>query len=416
MSNDEPMVELAQVRAAWWLRQGLEQRTDDLPVQALERHGWMYAGNICAPHLACFARLAELVREDVDTAVTGGAALDVSTVRGCGMVVPFEDAGLALRMGRIELDKRLAAAERKLGFDPATLPRLEEAVVAALDAGALSPRDLKGAVPDELLVAFGDAGKKLGESTNLPLALRSLEAAGRVRRISADGRLDSARYVYELAPRNPLEEADLPEDDAGVFARLAARFCAWAGPATADEFAWWAGLPKGKAKRAIADAGLATVAVDGWAADAHLPAEDLDDLLALDPELPSSVRFLPIRDNYLYFRREAWLFTDEDPHEIRVLSTRMQPQTLAEAGSIFSQTIFHGGRLVGLWEHDPDGEDGPEVHVRLYPDLGTRIEADVEQARAELETFIVDELGNPATWPMDSAKRRATRLAALDEV
>lgn len=412
MTAATPTLDLARARVAWWLRQGLESDDDLTPKDILVRHGWMYAGKTCAPHIACHSRLDGVGREDVDGMVPGGSAMDVSTVRGCGMVVPFQDAGLALHMGRMEFAKRLSAAERRLGFDGSSLGPLEGAVVDALGDTALTPQQLKSALPDGLIVSFGEAGKKLGESSSLPLALRSLEAAGRVRRVTADGRLDGTRYVYELAPENPFEAADMPDDDDAVLAQLAARFFSWAAPATLDEFAWWAGLPKGRSKKAIAAAGLQEVEIEGLGT-AYLPADELETVLALDPESVSSVRFLPLRDNYLYFRRQSEVFTDEDPNEIQVLTTQMKPVSLARSGSVFSQTIFHGGRLIGLWEHDPSGAEGPEVETRLFFDLGTRVEADVEQARVELEEFLVAELGNPSTWPMDSDARRAKRLAAF---
>jgi len=49
--------------------------------------------------------------------------------------------------------------------------------------------------------SLGEKGKKLGLSSTLPPALRTLEFEGRIERTLEGGRLDSERYLWRLPAR-----------------------------------------------------------------------------------------------------------------------------------------------------------------------------------------------------------------------
>lgn len=69
------------------------------------------------------------------------------------------------------------------------------AVVAALVDGPRDPAALRAALGDSVR-NLGPDGKKKGMTTTLPVALGLLQAAGEIRRIPVDGRLDQQRYSY----------------------------------------------------------------------------------------------------------------------------------------------------------------------------------------------------------------------------
>src|SRR5262249_37607849 len=82
------------------------------------------------------------------------------------------------------------------------------------------------------------------------LALGRLHIAGELRRISTTGRLDNQRFRYARWRPNPLAKRKL--DETTVAKELMRRYFRWMGPATIQEFAWWAGLGV-KAARAVCD-------------------------------------------------------------------------------------------------------------------------------------------------------------------
>jgi hypothetical protein len=144
---------------------------------------------------------------------------ELPAARGCTYVVPAADYALALACARAQGDGEMAVA-RTLGVTDAEIDRLCDAVVAALAGDAREPDAIRAAVGGAAR-SLGEAGKKKGLSTTLPLALGRLQAAGRIRRVPADGRLDRQRYRYarwDDAPRWP--------DGGDPFAALARRYFA----------------------------------------------------------------------------------------------------------------------------------------------------------------------------------------------
>jgi hypothetical protein len=73
---------------------------------------------------------------------------------------------------------------------------------------------------------------------------------------------------------------------------------------------------------------------------------------------------------------------------------------------LHSHTIFDRGRLVGLWEFDPEADS--MVWASFIPK-----NKDLEKAVARTEEFVRGQLGDARGYSLDSVKSRAPRLAAL---
>src|SRR2546429_335096 len=78
---------------------------------------------------------------------------------------------------------------------------------------------------------LGPEGVKKGITTTLPVALGLLQAAGEIRRVPMNGRLDQQRYKY----------AKWKCTQSGTFTDLARRYFAWIGPAPVQAFQVFAG-------------------------------------------------------------------------------------------------------------------------------------------------------------------------------
>ncbi len=113
------------------------------------------------------------------------------------------------------------------------------AVLAAVDKSPRSPDEIRAATGSASR-SLGEAGKKKGMSSTLPLALGRLQRAGDIRRVPVNGRLDQQRYGYVRWRPNP--RGRTPIDSTQAYTALAERFFRWVGPATVAEWQWYSGL------------------------------------------------------------------------------------------------------------------------------------------------------------------------------
>lgn len=386
-------------RAIWWHKQGLGSRKPASAEEAIQSAGWAYTAGGTGPYLALLARGTGPA--DLNGAVFDRESLlEASSVRGAKMLVPREDVALALWASRAAHAREAEKARSAVVPDPEGHEVLRRAIFALLEPGGLTADQIRAALPPGLARPLGEEARRMGVSSTQAWALHELTSEGLVQRIYGGRRLDSKEYLFRHM--GPLEPA--PDTAEGVADALAMRFFTWAGPATIKEFAFFANLSQRDAKAAIGRVGLAPIAIDGEAAwilpdDAALPAE------APEPE-PGIYAFLPVRDNYLYLRRGLGAFLDDgDGH--RVLPGTDSP--LADLSMLPYCAVVESGRLVGVWDWDP--ETGRVVW--LLARRPERLEA-FEEAVEALEACIASDLaGSIRMYAMDTPAQRSKRLAAL---
>ena len=337
--------------------------------EIVSRSGWMHTAGGTGPYLSLKARKPKLTRQQVDDAVYRRfEVVELPAVRDSMMLVPREDIGLALAAARRSFAERL----RKLP----NVDALAERIVKTLGDGVLSPDALRDALPSKLITDLGDPGKKLGFSSTLPVALRLLQTQGRVLRLAEDFRLDAKRYFYKRWP----DALPIGEPSADLDAALAKRFLSWAAPATADDFAFWAGVTKTVAKKLMADT--------------PAPAAVTTRPLML----------LPFRDNYFTLHRDLTAFAGG----ITLLDMSNKPAPIAKLNSLHHNAIVAGGELRGIWEFDPAEEKILWATFRKTPG--------VEAAVEKTEEFIRDELGDHKYYALDHGRTRELRLAFIDKL
>jgi Winged helix DNA-binding domain len=382
---------------AWWAhRQGLDGSLSGAsPAEVLGRTGWARSVGGSGPYLGFFAR-AGLRRAVVDDAV---AALDIHelpSARGCTYVVPAGDFGLALCVGATAPVGEIAAAVRKLDVTETEVDRLGDTIVDALrEAEApLDPNGIKAAVGDAVR-SLGEAGKKHGTTTTLPLALGLLQAQGRIRRVPVNGRLDQQRFRYVAWDQPP----DVDLDSASV--ELARKYFDWAAPASMKHFRWFSGLTAAAAKKAVAALDLR--AVPGT--DLLLPPDLVAEFDAFTaPVTPNYTLVSGIDGLHLLHRDLGRLLDDAD-------TTRPSPgdkpgRTLGDLSDPESSIIVDRGRIVGLWEYDPDAEK------IVYQTFGAADPA-LREAVERTEEYVRADLGDVRMFSLDSPKARASRIGAL---
>ncbi len=408
MSADRIPVDLARARAHWFHTQGLDQRVDIAPAEAIARSGWLRTIGGVDVYLALRSRIAGLQRIDVDAAVGKGAVRVGPAVRGCIYLVPAADHALALRTADLLSRRRNARDMEKVGVEAAELDAVGEAVLEALEQGPLTTSQLKTALPEGTVRRLGEVGKKVGISSTLPPSLRTLEFAGRVERLPVNDRLDGEHYVWQRPTVAP-DLASQPDDLKAIARPLAERFFRWAGPATLDEFAKWSGLNKGQCKAGIAAAGLATVKVEGYADEAFVHPDALDALSKAAP-ISSGVALLNFADNYLALHRTPSAFADAAHAGRTANSWGRGVKPIAESQYLHTRALLHGDRLAGSWEWDPDAGEVVAVPFAPLPSADSDL---LKAAAADLTAFISEQMGHAKSTSIDSDKNLRKRVALV---
>lgn len=92
----------------------------------------------------------------------------------------------------------MRSAKSKLGVNVQEVEALKEGIMRALENGPLDTAGLKEPL-GSLYKNYGEAGKKIGQTTNVSLGLLALQAEAKIRRIPSDGRLDGQSYKYTFS-------------------------------------------------------------------------------------------------------------------------------------------------------------------------------------------------------------------------
>ncbi|MGC4192148.1 MAG: crosslink repair DNA glycosylase YcaQ family protein [Thermomicrobiales bacterium] len=389
----------AKLRGWWAHRQGLDgSLMGSYPAEILQRTGWARSVGGSSPYLTLRAR-GGLDREAVDKAMQDLAIHELPSARGCTYILPADDFALGLRVGADAPDAELASAIKHLGVTEAEIDTLGDAVVAACKSAdaPLDPRALAQAVGDAAR-SLGEAGKKRGVFTTLPLALGVLQAQGRIRRVPVNGRLDQQRYGYVAWTSAP----DLPGDmtDADVDAALAERYFRWTGPASLAHFRWFSGLTAARAKAAMSRLDLTSVGDDGL----MLLTEDLAAFRDFTPLDEPNYTLVGLFDGIHILHRDFPRLLD--PEDAARPAPLGKGKTLGDLADPPAEMILHGGRLIGLWAFDPDAE---KIVAWTFVPRNDALDA----AITETERFVMDQLGDVRSISLDSPKSRQPLLQAL---
>jgi hypothetical protein len=389
----------AKLRAWWWHRQGLDgSLTEKPPAAVLERSGWARSVGGVGPYLTLFAR-AGTSREAADSAVAKLQIHELPTARGCTYVLPASDFAIGLRVAQ-PFDRGDMRTAEKLGVTEKEVDKLCDAVLAAVGTEPLDPDAIRAAV-GKAARNLGEEGKKRGMITTLPLALGRLQTRGDIRRVPIGGRLDQQRYKYVRWSPNPLAKDKRSVEEALV--ELARRFFRWIAPARLKEFQEFAGLGVKAAKETVASLDLVP-AESG--SDLLLLPDDAETFRALSPSAEPQYALVSSLDAIATTRRDLQLLLDPKDRDTTVL---VDSKTGPVGGfyDLPNHAILDRGRLIGLWEYDPDSSS------IVWATFGVKKSKPLQQKIDEMQAFVRDQLGDARSFSLDSPKSRKPRIEAL---
>ncbi len=390
---------VAKLRAWWMYRQGLTGTLAKAqPAGILSQSGWSRSVAGVGPYLTLFSR-ARCSREQADRAVAALEIHELPAARGCTYVVPAADFALALTLAD-EFGSGDMAQALKLGVTEREIDKLCAAVLKALTDATLTPDEVRDATGSASR-SLGEAGKKKGLSTTLPLALGRLQSSGDIRRVPINGRLDQQRYAYTRWSPNARAGAALSSADAHV--AIARRYFRWIGPATMKEFQWFSGLGAKLAKDAVSALDLVP-AMPG--SDLLLPSADLSAFNAFEVPTTPQYALVSSLDTITAARRNVISLLDDSDTARQVVSDK-NLVSIGKLSDLPSHAILDRGQLIGLWEFDAEAQR--IVHALF----GRKMDKALRSTIDETETFVRDQLGDARSFSLDSPKSRVPRIEAL---
>lgn len=184
-------------------------------------------------------RLDGATDASIERAVSSGEILRTHALRGTWQLMAPADVRWIVELVGPRVIDRAATRHRALGLTPARLRRSIAAIVRALRTEHLTR--------DEL----GDVVARAGVSPKgqrLPHILVVAELAGAI----TSGAWRGKQPTWALLDRRAPRAKSRARRDAVV--ELAVRHLRGRGPATADDFVWWSGLPAAEAREGFAAA------------------------------------------------------------------------------------------------------------------------------------------------------------------
>jgi hypothetical protein len=325
-------------------------------------------------------------------------------VRGCIYLVPSAAVPDLLALNaetwRVSADKDLA----KIGKTMAVIEDIAPAVLATLTEPK-TPDAIRKAFPGAI-PSFGEAGKKVGLSSPLPLALRLLELSGKIERSLDGGKLDSERYLWRKTTGTL--GAAAPDHDRRV-ANVIDAFLGFAAPATLAQLSAWSGHPQRDLKRAIGALDAVSVQVETLGEAYVRPAD-----LKARPPAPRGTALVAFEDNYLVNHGLAAV-TAPKHHAIEadIWGSDKGPEALGTASHVLSRSIVIDGLIAGFWEVDPRTA-GAVWHT--FDPAPRPLAGALDELTAATAAFLLDEIGHAKVFSldtMDDVQARADRIVRI---
>ena len=370
--------------------------------------GWIYSPGCSTPYLSLWARTSSVKTDDLNKLVFDDRKLiQLETLRGCTMLVPREQASVALRIRTRTFTELSKQARHDMPVNDADMEKLKTSILKALQSSVKTTEQLQHAVPANLVRDFGQEIKRIGLTNSLALAINLLKEEGKLLKQQCKKRLDSTEYAFGLIS-NLLPEADpfnLRMEEA--CAQLAAQYFRAEAPARIRDFAWWAGINVTDAIRGAGEVKpkLVPIPVEGTKDEFLISESDVDSLLGFRPP-EAAISLIPYRDTYLKGQREVVNRFVPAEHADKPFS-RWKGKLINDPLA----TIIFNGRVVGVWEWNEDDEE-----IDLLPfdsSIPKSVEKTIHKRAGDLANFIRANLGEVRLQGSDYGPHQMTGIHDL---
>jgi hypothetical protein len=370
--------------------------------------GWIYSPGCSTPYLSLWARMASFKAEDLHKLVFDEhKVIQLETLRGCTMLVPRDQANIALRIRTRTFTELSKQARQQMPVTDAEMEKLKSAILKSVQSGAKTAEQIQQAVPSNLSRDFGAELKRIGLTNSLSLAINLLKEEGKLLKQQSKKRLDSMDYSFVLAS-SVLPEADPQNLRLEVAcAQLAEQYFKAEAPARIKDFAWWAGINVTDAIRGAGEIKpkLVPIPVEGTTDEFLMNESDLDEFFDFEPQ-EFAISFIPYRDTYLKGQREIVNRFVSAEHADKPFS-RWKGKLINDPLA----TIILNGRVVGVWEWSDDEDD---VDLLLFDsNIPKPTEKVIHKRAADLANFIQSTLGEVRLQGVDYGPHQMTGIHDL---
>ena len=303
-------------------------------------------------------RLPDATEADVERALASGEIVRSWPLRGTLHIVAPEDLGWMLDIAAVRQATWAAKRRRDLEITGEQLAGAG-AIAAELMGGGTAVRR------DALLSEWGARGIPTTGQRGYHLLWNLAHE-----KLIVFGPPDAKQPTFALFEEWVTEHRRLSGDEA--LAEFASRYFRSHGPATERDFAWWAGITLGDARKGIAAAvGLERREFGGVA---HYLAEGLE-------PAASGVHALPGFDEYMLG------YQDRSP----ALAPEFAPRIVPGSNGMFLPTVVVDGEVVGTWKRT-EGAKKVTVDLSEFTGMTKKGHAGFERALRRYGRFI----GKPA--------------------
>src|SRR5947207_14768948 len=121
-------------------------------VDLIKSIGWIYSPGCSTPYLSLWARMSPFRAEDLNRLVFDDhKLLQLETLRGCTMLVPRDQANIALRIRTGTFTERSNQARQQMPITNADMEKLKEVILKFLHSGPKTSNHLKHMLPRILI-------------------------------------------------------------------------------------------------------------------------------------------------------------------------------------------------------------------------------------------------------------------------
>jgi len=376
-------------------------------LELMKAIGWIYSPGCSTPYLSLWARMNSFKTEDLNRLVFDDRKIvQLETLRGCTMLVPRDQAAVALRIRTRTFTELAKQARQQMPVNDSEMERLKTSILRTLEPGPKTMEQLQRTTSRDLVRDFGPDLKRIGFTNSLSLAVNLLKEEGRIIKMQTRRRLDSTEYSYvltsELLPE--VDPFEMRNEEAS--ARLAAQYFKAEAPARIRDFAWWAGINVTDAMKGVAEVKpkLVPVVVEGTKDEYLISESDIDQLYSSTSQ-ESSVNLIPYRDTFLKGQREIvdrFLGREHADKPFSRWKGKLINDPLA--------TIVRDGQVIGVWEWNDSSE---KVDLLLFENTSKPIEKTIHKRAADLAGFIRQNLGEIRLQGLDYGPHQMTGIHDL---
>ena len=306
--------------------QGLVNSIWKSPQEVVKALGAIQSQDYKGAKWAIGLRLPNSTDIDIEKAMTDGKIIRTHVLRPTWHFVAPEDIRWMLKLTAPRVKKTLASYYHKLNLNESTLQKAQQVLQKSMKGKQLIRSELRAALEKEGInikdLRFG-------------FILAHAELDGLI--CSAGRRGKQHTYVL-LDERVPITKAVTPKNP---LLELVTRYFTTHGPATVQDFTWWAWVKTADVKKALQDSNLKSAEIDGktyWFSHIHVEKQR------------ESMHLLPNYDEYISYKDRSHYF-----------------EQAISKNSLINHFIIQNGKMIGAWKH-PAGKD---VKMSLFKSLSS---------------------------------------------